>query len=172
MEFVWVRMNIYSFKTHYCAIKLIINIIQSLILWYYQNEELSHRSIIAIPSQPVFALTHQSCVLSREATNTNFIVLHWTTSGLEPTIYHTRREHATHITTDTVCRPFKYVLTFVWVSVPLLHVLAYNSFNIGPIGKILLSKCTSGAGTFIDTFPIFHFCRHRTVDLLTVCLFW
>jgi hypothetical protein len=31
--------------------------------------------IFLIPSQPVFALSHLCCVLSRETTNTNFIVI-------------------------------------------------------------------------------------------------
>jgi hypothetical protein len=50
--------------------------------------------IILIPSQPVFALSPLCCVLSREATNTNFIVFGLIQPGLEPTIYHTRGEHA------------------------------------------------------------------------------
>ena len=37
-----------------------------------------------------------------EATNTNFIVFGLTRSGLKPTIYHTRGEHANHYTTDAV----------------------------------------------------------------------
>ena len=37
---------------------------------------------------------------SGEATNTNFIVLGLTWSGLEPTIYHTPGKHANHYTTD------------------------------------------------------------------------
>jgi hypothetical protein len=41
-------------------------------------------------------------VLSGEATNTNFISVGLTRLGLEHTIYHTRREHATHYTTDAV----------------------------------------------------------------------
>jgi hypothetical protein len=41
-------------------------------------------------------------MLSEEATNTNFIVFGLTRSGLEPTIYHTRFEHANNYTTDTV----------------------------------------------------------------------
>ena len=55
------------------------------------------RHIILIPSQPVFALSPY-CVLSGEATNTNFIVFGLSRSGLEPTIYRTRREHANHYT--------------------------------------------------------------------------
>ena len=43
--------------------------------------------IILIPSQPVFALSPQCCVLSGEATNANFIVFGFTRPGLEPTIY-------------------------------------------------------------------------------------
>ena len=45
--------------------------------------------IILIPSQPVFALSPNCCVLRGEATNTNFIVFGLTRPGLEPTIYRT-----------------------------------------------------------------------------------
>jgi len=41
-------------------------------------------------------------MLSREATNTNFIVFGLTRSGLEPMIYRTLGEHANHYTTDVV----------------------------------------------------------------------
>jgi len=41
-------------------------------------------------------------VLSGEATNTNFIVLGLTRSGLAFTIYRTRGEHANHYTTNAV----------------------------------------------------------------------
>jgi hypothetical protein len=41
-------------------------------------------------------------VLSREATNTNFIVFGLTRSWLELTIYRTQGEHANHYTTDAV----------------------------------------------------------------------
>ena len=40
------------------------------------------RHIILIQSQPVLALSPYCCVLSREATNTNFIVFSLTQSGL------------------------------------------------------------------------------------------
>ena len=39
-------------------------------------------------------------MLSREATNINFIVFGLTQSGFEPTIYRTRDEYANHYTTD------------------------------------------------------------------------
>ena len=39
-------------------------------------------------------------MLSGEATNTNFIVIGLTRSGLEPTIYRAGGEHANHYTTD------------------------------------------------------------------------
>jgi hypothetical protein len=39
-------------------------------------------------------------VISREATNTNYIVFGFTRSGLEPTIYCTRGEHGNHYTTN------------------------------------------------------------------------
>jgi hypothetical protein len=58
--------------------------------------------IILIPSQPVFALSPQCCVLSGEATNTNVIVVGLTRPGLERTIYRTRGEHANNYTTDKV----------------------------------------------------------------------
>ena len=58
--------------------------------------------IILIPSQPVFVLSPQCCVLSGEATNTNFIVFGLTLSGLEPTIYRTRGEHANHYNINTI----------------------------------------------------------------------
>jgi hypothetical protein len=41
-------------------------------------------------------------MLSEEATHTNFIVFGLTRPGLEPTIYRTRGEHATHYTTAAV----------------------------------------------------------------------
>ena len=62
--------------------------------------------IILIPSQPVFALSPYCCVLSGEATNTNFIIFGLTRPGLEPTIYRTRGEHANHYATDTVFGSF------------------------------------------------------------------
>ena len=48
--------------------------------------------IILIPSR-VFAHSPLCRVLSREATNTNFIVFGSTRLGLEPMIYHTQGEH-------------------------------------------------------------------------------
>jgi hypothetical protein len=39
-------------------------------------------------------------MLSREATNINFIVFGLTQSGFEPTIYRTRDEYANYYTTD------------------------------------------------------------------------
>ena len=41
-------------------------------------------------------------MLSKEATNANFIVFGLTRPGLEPTIYRTRGEHANHYATDAV----------------------------------------------------------------------
>ena len=60
------------------------------------------RHIILTSSQPVFALTPQCCVLSGEATNTNFLVFGLTRPGREPTIYRTGSEHANHYTIDVV----------------------------------------------------------------------
>ena len=42
----------------------------------------------------------RQCVLSGEATHTNFIVLDLIRPGLEPTIYRTRGEHSNHYATD------------------------------------------------------------------------
>ena len=50
--------------------------------------------IILIPNQSVFALTPYCCGFTGEATNTNFIVLGLTRSGLEHTIYRTRAGYA------------------------------------------------------------------------------
>ena len=55
-----------------------------------------------IPSQPVFVLSPYCCVLSGEATNTNFIVVGLTRPGLEPRIYCTLGKRANHYTTDAV----------------------------------------------------------------------
>jgi hypothetical protein len=52
-------------------------------------------------SEPtVFVLSPPCCVLSGEATHTNFIVLDLTRPELKPTIYHIPGEHANHYVTD------------------------------------------------------------------------
>jgi len=58
---------------------------QHIELDFYNASSLRHQSagrhvaplghIFLIPSQPVFALSYLCCVLSRETTNTNFIVV-------------------------------------------------------------------------------------------------
>jgi hypothetical protein len=58
--------------------------------------------ITMILNQTVFVLYSYCCVLSRKATNTNFIVLCLTCPGLEPKIYHTWSKHDNHYTTDAV----------------------------------------------------------------------
>jgi hypothetical protein len=55
--------------------------------------------IILISSQSVFALPPYAACL---ATNTNLIVFDLIRSGIEPTIYRIRGEHANHYTTDAV----------------------------------------------------------------------
>ena len=50
-------------------------------------------------------------MLSREATNTNFIVFGLTRPGLVPTIYHIRDEHANHYTTDAAPNRGMLILT-------------------------------------------------------------
>ena len=51
-----------------------------MVLAHWNNSPRVHIAplghIIPIPSQPVFALTSECCMLNGEATNTNFIVLH------------------------------------------------------------------------------------------------
>ena len=54
------------------------------------------RHNILIQSQSVFALTLQWCILSGEATNTNFIVFGLTRPGLEPMIYRTQGKSLHH----------------------------------------------------------------------------
>jgi hypothetical protein len=54
-----------------------------------------------VSSNPAHCFLHQQCcVLSGEATHTNCRVFGLTRSGFEPTIYHTRGEHANQYTTD------------------------------------------------------------------------
>jgi hypothetical protein len=63
--------------------------------------------IILIPTQPVFALTPSSCVISGEATTTNFynsIVFGLTRPGLELTIYHTRLIEMNASIVLTICQ--------------------------------------------------------------------
>ena len=70
---------------------------QHALLDFYRASSLKQQSadrhvtllghIILIPSQPVFALSPYCIMLSKEATNTNFIVFGLTQSGLDPTIY-------------------------------------------------------------------------------------
>ena len=60
--------------------------------WIYSASSLKHQSmhahvapfghILPIPSKPVFALTPQSCMLSGEAANTNFIVSFFIQPGM------------------------------------------------------------------------------------------
>jgi hypothetical protein len=74
--------------------------------------------IILIPSQPVFALSPKFCAFFGEATDTNFVVFCLTRSGLEPTIYRTRDEHANHYTIDAV---FGFIFCRLSACKPLCH---------------------------------------------------
>ena len=58
--------------------------------------------IILIPSQPVFALSPECCVLSGQSTNANFIVFGLTWEGFN----YTWGEHANHYTTDAIILKF------------------------------------------------------------------
>jgi hypothetical protein len=55
--------------------------------------------------------SNQCCVISGEATNTNFIVFGLTRTGLEPTIYRTRDDQANHYATDAVLDFIVFLLT-------------------------------------------------------------
>ena len=72
-------------------------------------------------------------MLSGEATNTNFTVFGLTRPGLEPTIYHTRGEHANHYTTDVVLN-FWCFRKYVHVVVLLLREIPLND------DKVLIRK--------------------------------
>jgi len=58
--------------------------------------------IILIPSQPAFALSPECCVLSGEATNTNFIVVGVARCGLDCT--RGDHAHANNYTTNAVLK--------------------------------------------------------------------
>jgi hypothetical protein len=69
-----------------------------------QRAKLDFYNASSVKQHPSFEPTilySLSLMLSGEATNTNFIVFGLTRSGLEPTIYCTRGEHANHYTTRT-----------------------------------------------------------------------
>ena len=100
----WLSFNANSaiFQLYHGQNKLIFNEMMSALYWNNSPRVDMSLHIILIPSQPIFALSSYCCVLSGEATNTNFIVFGLTRSGLEPMIYRTRGEHANHYTTDVV----------------------------------------------------------------------
>jgi hypothetical protein len=84
-------------------------------------------------SEPTSAFSPYCCVLSREATYTNFIVFSFTRSGLEPTIYRTRGEHAYLYTTHAYifferCDYRKPISSQnkTPMSMPLSNLLNYN----------------------------------------------
>jgi hypothetical protein len=70
----------------------------------------------------------QRCVLSGEATNTNFVVFDLTRSGLEPTIYRTRDEHVNHYTTDAI---LQFILQ--WQHLPTNIACPIFFFDIGQL---------------------------------------
>ena len=86
------------------------------------------RHIILIPSQPVFALSPYCYVLSREATNTNFIAFGLTRSMPEPTIYHTGGYHTNHYTTDAVAWEHKQTM-YMYLNVHCMTIF------VMPIGS-------------------------------------
>jgi hypothetical protein len=74
--------------------------------------------IILIPNQPVLDRSPYHCVISGEASNTNFIIFGLAQSGLEPTIYRTLGEHANLYTTDAVT---KYIIVLC-VNMKQIHI--------------------------------------------------
>jgi hypothetical protein len=56
-------------------------------------------------------------MLSREATDTNFIVFGLTRPGFETTSYRTRGEHAQHDATDTIQQHFRWYILYYLQSV-------------------------------------------------------
>ena len=69
-------------------------------------------------------------VLSGEATNTNFIVIGLTRSGLEPMIYHTRGEHANHYYETLIENAFLYSMLSLGAFVLLLIYLHPKTFSL------------------------------------------
>jgi len=61
-----------------------------------KEQSATHGHIIQIPGHPVFALSPECCLLSGEATNTNFIVFGLMRPGLEPTIFRSLCKLANH----------------------------------------------------------------------------
>ena len=70
-------------------------------------------------------------MLKGEAANTNCIVFGLTRSGLEPTIYRTRGEHANHYGTDAV---YHFLLFLILAIVSWIYSVYSNnlSFIISP----------------------------------------
>jgi hypothetical protein len=94
------------FQIYHGANKLIVNEMDFYSASSHKQQSVDRHvgplgHIILISSQPVFVLSPQCCVVSGEATNTNFLVFGWTQSGLKPTTYRIQRvKHANHYTTD------------------------------------------------------------------------
>ena len=66
----------------------------------FANRHVALLGHILIPSQPIFPLSPQCCLLIREAKKNIFTFFGFTRLWLEPTIYRTRTKHANHYTTD------------------------------------------------------------------------
>jgi hypothetical protein len=64
-------------------------------------------------------------MFSGEATHTNFIVFGLTRLWLEPTIYHTRGEHANHYASNAVC-VFDVQYSVLYSTHELLKLLYYK----------------------------------------------
>ena len=60
-------------------------------------------------NQSLIFLLNDVCI-SEESTNTNFLFFGLNRSGIEPTMYLTRSEHANHYTTDAVQKIWKPII--------------------------------------------------------------
>jgi hypothetical protein len=72
-------------------------------IWIYWSESNSYIMLIPIH----FTLSPLCCVLSREVTNTNFIVFGLTWSGLEPTIYSLNQRSTALTSMLTITAPMR-----------------------------------------------------------------
>ena len=114
---------------------------KDIISWFPANHSL------------LFLLNAACCVLSWEATNTNFIVFELIRSEIEPTIYHTRGEHANQYITDVVNFLLKISLFFLlcitfvlsnstW-NKHLIQLMSHFNLDIPVNNKSIIIECHS-----------------------------
>jgi hypothetical protein len=119
-------------------------------------------------------------MLSGEATNTNFIVFGLTQPGLEPTIYHTRGEHANHYTTDAIkkiCLIYcKILITFTMLSNLCMPIHLIKCVDwiapCGPIIDIIKYFDTNNRGHKSSLRYITYWWTISRVGLARLKMFW